>query len=167
MLVIYLYYSESSNEESSVIIHQPTEDEIRKAREYYETQVDGKLLDMVAKTMGVMINLKVTGTPKDAIAIPFDGNEVRKSLLIQTASRALQMYRNFSQPKGLCLIINNRNFAASPPRLGTDVDAKNAMSLFTLLGYRVELKNDCTAAVRSKSTSLVISIINIFFFLKC
>ena len=52
------------------------------------------------------------------------------------------MYPNFSQPKGLCLIINNRLFLTMPERTGTDVDATNIERLFKKLGYSAKIKHN-------------------------
>jgi hypothetical protein len=58
------------------------------------------------------------------------------------------MYHNFSQPKGLCLLFNNRDFVTMPHRAGTDVDAANMVRLFTQLGYNVKRKDNLSADVR-------------------
>ncbi len=45
----------------------------------------------------------------------------------------IRFYRNFSKPKGLLLVINNRVFAKNdkyPDRLGSDIDCKNLVRLF-------------------------------------
>lgn len=57
------------------------------------------------------------------------------------------MYENFSKPKGLCLILNNRDFTTASVRYGTDVDADNIDLLFTRLGYKTEIKKNLTATV--------------------
>uniref|UniRef100_A0A914P8N5 Caspase-3 n=1 Tax=Panagrolaimus davidi TaxID=227884 RepID=A0A914P8N5_9BILA len=51
-----------------------------------------------------------------------------------------EVYPNFSTPKGLALIINNREFAHSQynPRMGTEVDESNIRKLLVKLGYQVE-----------------------------
>ena len=67
------------------------------------------------------------------------------------------MYQNFSNPRGLCLIINNRKFKTLPARTGTDCDAENLRQLFTELGYRVTVKSDRSAAV---------SVLGIFVYLQ-
>jgi hypothetical protein len=54
------------------------------------------------------------------------------------------MYRNFSTPKGLALVFNNREFDKMPHRHGTDVDAKNITQLLTKLGYVVKVKENHT-----------------------
>ncbi|KAH7724923.1 cell death protein CED-3 [Aphelenchoides avenae] len=48
-----------------------------------------------------------------------------------------RVYKNFSLPKGLALIINNSRFATSPDRNGTDVDEMNIRQLLSKLGYNV------------------------------
>ncbi|XP_068176794.1 caspase-3a [Antennarius striatus] len=48
---------------------------------------------------------------------------------------------------GRCIIINNKNFdrrTGMNQRNGTDVDAANAMNVFTKLGYKVKVYNDQT-----------------------
>ncbi|CAF96609.1 unnamed protein product, partial [Tetraodon nigroviridis] len=50
---------------------------------------------------------------------------------------------------GHCIIINNKNFdrrTGMNTRNGTDVDAANAMKVFSNLGYRVRVHNDQTVA---------------------
>jgi len=57
-----------------------------------------------------------------------------------------QVYENFSQPKGFCLIINNRQFDRTSTdldfRAGSDKDAGNLERLFTLMGYSVQVLVD-------------------------
>ena len=49
-----------------------------------------------------------------------------------------EIYPNFSRPKGLCLIINNRDFLEAAPdlayRKGSDRDASNLAWLFEQMG---------------------------------
>ncbi|EYC28085.1 hypothetical protein Y032_0008g327 [Ancylostoma ceylanicum] len=54
------------------------------------------------------------------------------------------IYPNFSTPKGLCLIINNENFASMPRRHGTEIDCTNLRNLFGQIGYSVVIENDLT-----------------------
>lgn len=62
----------------------------------------------------------------------------------------VQIYPNFTKPKGLGIIFNNRRFnGVMPERHGTDVDAANAKNLFTKLGYEIKVKVDHSAEVRS------------------
>uniref|UniRef100_A0AC34F3T3 Caspase-8 n=1 Tax=Panagrolaimus sp. ES5 TaxID=591445 RepID=A0AC34F3T3_9BILA len=49
-----------------------------------------------------------------------------------------EVYRNFTTPKGLALIINNRIFDKQDERHGTEIDGKNIRQLLTKLGYKVE-----------------------------
>uniref|UniRef100_A0A914W2P5 Uncharacterized protein n=1 Tax=Plectus sambesii TaxID=2011161 RepID=A0A914W2P5_9BILA len=59
------------------------------------------------------------------------------------------MYPNFSNPKGLALIINNRRFRGRiglPERLGTDVDEVNMTRTLQQIGYKVKVKKDLSAA---------------------
>lgn len=62
-----------------------------------------------------------------------------------------QTYRNFSKPKGLGLIINNKTFKAGglPNRLGTDVDARNMANLLEKLDYNVKIKHNLTSKVKT------------------
>uniref|UniRef100_A0A8R1HXC2 Uncharacterized protein n=1 Tax=Caenorhabditis japonica TaxID=281687 RepID=A0A8R1HXC2_CAEJA len=55
------------------------------------------------------------------------------------------MYRNFSNPRGLCLIINNEHFAQMPSRSGTKTDKENITNLFRCMGYNVICKDNLTA----------------------
>lgn len=60
-----------------------------------------------------------------------------------------QVYRNFSKPKGLALVINNRDFYGPktnplPNRLGTDVDATNSAKLWRNFGYEVNQVENLT-----------------------
>ncbi|VDM50072.1 unnamed protein product [Toxocara canis] len=55
------------------------------------------------------------------------------------------MYPNFSSPRGIALIINNRRFETMPERLGTDVDEANFSLLLRQLGYSVIIyRNLCS-----------------------
>ncbi|MCP9262147.1 Cell death protein 3 [Dirofilaria immitis] len=47
------------------------------------------------------------------------------------------MYPNFSSPRGVALIINNRYFLDMPERIGTDIDEINLNNLFRQLNYTV------------------------------
>lgn len=51
------------------------------------------------------------------------------------------------KPRGMCMIINNDDFSGTDlkNRAGTQVDAKALQSLFTRLGFVVEIHNDLTA----------------------
>uniref|UniRef100_A0A1I7TE83 Caspase-7 n=1 Tax=Caenorhabditis tropicalis TaxID=1561998 RepID=A0A1I7TE83_9PELO len=52
------------------------------------------------------------------------------------------MYRNFSSPRGLCLIINNEVFEQMPTRNGTKADKDNVANLFRCMGYTVICKDN-------------------------
>ena len=59
-------------------------------------------------------------------------------------------YKMQSQPRGLCLIINNKQFAESAElkqRDGSDADALNLQKLFLALHYTVTVLHDTTATV--------------------
>ncbi|CAI2351470.1 unnamed protein product [Caenorhabditis sp. 36 PRJEB53466] len=55
------------------------------------------------------------------------------------------MYRNFSNPRGMCLIINNEHFEQMPTRNGTKADKDNITNLFRCMGYTVMCKDNLTA----------------------
>ncbi|XP_046576368.1 caspase-3-like isoform X2 [Haliotis rubra] len=56
-------------------------------------------------------------------------------------------YRITSDPKGICVIINNEKFTSGhhPDRQGTNVDAGKLERLFHRFKYKVERYNDCSA----------------------
>ncbi|CAB61001.2 Cell death protein 3 subunit p17 [Caenorhabditis elegans] len=54
------------------------------------------------------------------------------------------MYRNFSSPRGMCLIINNEHFEQMPTRNGTKADKDNLTNLFRCMGYTVICKDNLT-----------------------
>ncbi|VDM93846.1 unnamed protein product [Onchocerca ochengi] len=54
------------------------------------------------------------------------------------------IYANFSSPRGVALIINNRYFLDMPERIGTDIDEINLNNLFRQLNYTVSVyRNLC------------------------
>jgi len=59
------------------------------------------------------------------------------------------VYRNFTEPKGLCLIVNNRDFSNSAIGLhyreGSDRDCMHLSWLFEKLGYKVIIEKDLEA----------------------
>ncbi|PAV87312.1 hypothetical protein WR25_09423 [Diploscapter pachys] len=55
------------------------------------------------------------------------------------------IYKNFSTPKGLVLIINNKEFDQLETRYGTEVDEEKLKNLFEQFGYKVQILNDRTA----------------------
>lgn len=59
-------------------------------------------------------------------------------------------YENFSKPKGLALIINNKKFDNDilPERKGTDIDAINIGTLFDKLDYTVKIKENLKSTVK-------------------
>lgn len=57
------------------------------------------------------------------------------------------MYPNFSSPRGMVLIINNRYFLEMPERIGTDVDEVNLKNLFRQLNYTVSVCRNLCAKV--------------------
>ncbi|NXJ10492.1 CASP8 protein, partial [Odontophorus gujanensis] len=70
-------------------------------------------------------------------------------------SSQLEVYKMTSQPRGMCLILNNHNFAKAREtvpelrkmknRNGTDVDADALTKVFNKLQFKVEQHKDCTA----------------------
>lgn len=61
---------------------------------------------------------------------------------IQRIFNEKTMYRNFSSPRGLCLIINNEYFEQMPTRNGTKADKDNVANLFRCMGYTVICKDN-------------------------
>ncbi|VDP19061.1 unnamed protein product [Onchocerca flexuosa] len=56
----------------------------------------------------------------------------------------IKIYANFSSPRGVALIINNRYFLDMPERIGTDIDEINLNNLFRQLNYTVSVyRNLC------------------------
>ncbi|CAI5449740.1 unnamed protein product [Caenorhabditis angaria] len=55
------------------------------------------------------------------------------------------MYPNFSNPRGLCLIINNEHFEQMPTRNGTKTDKENISNLFRTMGYHILGRDNLTA----------------------
>lgn len=55
-------------------------------------------------------------------------------------------YKMESTPRGLCFIINNKNYVNMPICEGTDVNRDQLSDLFTSLSFGVETKNDLTGA---------------------
>eukprot|EP00057_Strongylocentrotus_purpuratus_P035470 XP_799258.3 PREDICTED: caspase-3 isoform X2 [Strongylocentrotus purpuratus] len=52
------------------------------------------------------------------------------------------VYKMKSKPRGIALIINNKNFKTMPPRRGTDIDCRNLENIFTQLDFDVVVHND-------------------------
>lgn len=76
-------------------------------------------------------------------------NQMEEDLM----SMELPTYKMDASPKGICVIINNRNFIVNPSdpsskempeRRGTDVDATQLQQLFTKLDFVVEMKVNLT-----------------------
>jgi hypothetical protein len=57
------------------------------------------------------------------------------------------VYANFTQPRGIALIINNYAFRYRSHREGTHADVENLNNLLRQLSYRVMVHNDLTAEV--------------------
>lgn len=90
---------------------------------FYESELRGVLDDLVVESID---NNSNTGLD----SVVFDEQKI---------------YRNFSTPRGLALIINNRNFKAMTERVGTEIDERNLMNLFGQLGYQLSISKDLTA----------------------
>ncbi|CAB3406095.1 unnamed protein product [Caenorhabditis bovis] len=55
------------------------------------------------------------------------------------------MYPNFTNPRGLCLIINNEHFEQMPSRNGTKTDKENISNLFRCMGYTIVTRDNLSA----------------------
>lgn len=53
-----------------------------------------------------------------------------------------EVYSMSSNPRGLALIINNKNFRTMPERRGTEVDGRNLSHVFKQLGFNVDQKTN-------------------------
>ena len=63
-----------------------------------------------------------------------------------------------SRPRGIALIINNKNFKTMLQRRGTDIDCRNLENIFTQLGFNVVVHNDLKGRV--STCAILKSIIN-------
>ncbi|XP_030843309.1 caspase-2 [Strongylocentrotus purpuratus] len=54
------------------------------------------------------------------------------------------VYKMKSRPRGMALIINNKNFNTMKERTGTDVDCRNLENVFKQLGFNLIVHNDLT-----------------------
>ncbi|KAK3531744.1 hypothetical protein QTP70_027287 [Hemibagrus guttatus] len=54
-------------------------------------------------------------------------------------------YKMSSMPRGVCLIINNRNFITMQNRLGSDQDEESLIKVFKWLGFSVKVHRDQNA----------------------
>nr|AOR82888.1 caspase-2 [Apostichopus japonicus] len=64
---------------------------------------------------------------------------------VKTEYSKEEVYRMGSEPRGLALIINNRDFGNKMTRHGTDVDATNLRHIFVELHFNVDTKDNLTA----------------------
>lgn len=67
----------------------------------------------------------------------------------EPVSKPHSLVGNFTMKQkehGVAIIFNNENFVGLPPRVGTDRDEENLIETFRFLGYRVEIRRDCTKA---------------------
>ncbi|CAD5213133.1 unnamed protein product [Bursaphelenchus okinawaensis] len=70
----------------------------------------------------------------------------KNDILDEMQVENVNVYKNFSSPKGLCLIINNEKFNIHSSRTGTEVDEKMITNLFAKMGYQVESYRNLTAS---------------------
>ncbi|NXP63117.1 CASP8 protein, partial [Chloropsis cyanopogon] len=80
------------------------------------------------------------------------------------SSQLLEAYKMTSRPRGVCLILNNHNFAKAregvlehkhmKDRNGTDVDAAALRNVFSKLHFRVEEYRDLTAEEIRKTVNI-------------
>ncbi|CAG9540609.1 unnamed protein product [Cercopithifilaria johnstoni] len=109
----------------STICHSPTAAAIQRNCSYYRSYEFVKMREPA----GILHNLVVDFVDTPAALSSFDAD---------------LMYPNFSSPRGMALIINNRYFLDMPERIGTDVDEINLNNLFWQLNYIVSVcRNLC------------------------
>ncbi|CAL8332917.1 unnamed protein product [Boreogadus saida] len=60
-----------------------------------------------------------------------------------------------SEPTGLCVIINNKNYIQGPPRSGTEKDAESLATVFSWLGFQVLMCKDNTGSDMKEVTKLL------------
>uniref|UniRef100_A0A914YLR6 Caspase family p20 domain-containing protein n=1 Tax=Panagrolaimus superbus TaxID=310955 RepID=A0A914YLR6_9BILA len=83
------------------------------------------------------IHFNDEGVPETAGLLNFDVDVTDSDTLSKLYVEG-DVYRNFTSPKGLALIINNRIFDSHDERHGTEIDGKNIRKLLSDLGYKVE-----------------------------
>nr|CRZ24914.1 BMA-CED-3 [Brugia malayi] len=109
----------------SIACHSPTPAAIQRNCSYYRSYECVKMREPA----GILHDLMVDFIDTAANLSSFDANLV---------------YPNFSSPRGVALIINNRYFLDMPERIGTDVDEINLNNLFRQLNYAVSVcRNLC------------------------
>ena len=73
-------------------------------------------------------------------------NQTRSSPLTKSSNDPNDMYRMKNNPRGLCLIFNNREFLNDlPERAGSDIDARNLQHLFASLKFKIRIVNNAFA----------------------
>ena len=90
--------------------------------------------------------MQQTLTPDQITVLPTDARFLPQSLVTDFEN----IYKMQSRPRGLCLIINNTQFAESADlkkRDGSDADALNLQKLFLALYYTVTVLRNTTAAI--------------------
>ncbi|XP_038075142.1 caspase-3-like [Patiria miniata] len=63
---------------------------------------------------------------------------------VQDASDVDGVYQMKSKPRGIAIIINNKNFEKMPTRNGTDIDGRNLKHVFEELGFMTEYRKNQT-----------------------
>ena len=85
-------------------------------------------------------------TPDQITVLPTDTRFLPQALVTDLDN----VYKMQSRPRGLCLIINNTQFAESADlkqRDGSDADASNLQKLFLALHYTVTVLRNTTASI--------------------
>uniref|UniRef100_A0A0K0EN53 Caspase family p20 domain-containing protein n=1 Tax=Strongyloides stercoralis TaxID=6248 RepID=A0A0K0EN53_STRER len=119
--------------ESLLMTHQYS---LAKCIQYY---TDSKI--------NILKEKKIQNNVKIIEEIEEDDSPSLNTLMIQTSSNyasnldyyinnKAHIYKMFSNPKGLVLIINNQHFQTMNERFGTEKDEEYLVSLFTKLGYK-------------------------------
>ena len=73
-------------------------------------------------------------------------NQRKSSSLAKSTNDTNEMYPMKNNPRGLCLILNNREFLNDlPERAGSDIDARNLQLLFASLKFKVRIVNNAFA----------------------
>ncbi|XP_073347170.1 caspase-8-like isoform X2 [Pagrus major] len=75
--------------------------------------------------------------------------------------RKQKQYQLNSKPTGLCVIINNENFADGRVRHGTDKDAESLAEVFSWLGFRVVMCKDQTRDQMDRALKCLASLSNL------
>uniref|UniRef100_A0A915PLH8 Uncharacterized protein n=1 Tax=Setaria digitata TaxID=48799 RepID=A0A915PLH8_9BILA len=119
--------SNSSADENhqNIVCRSPTAAAIQRNCSYYKSYECMRMREPA----GILHNLKV-----DFLDAPVDFSNYNADLT----------YPNFTSPRGMALILNNRYFLGMPERIGTDIDEINLDNLFQQLNYKVSVyRNLC------------------------